>query len=61
MAYLPQAMPEEELRALIDTALKEAGITAKSQIGQAMGVAMKQVAGRATGDDVRRIVEGFLS
>lgn len=59
-AYLPQAMPENELRALIETALKESGVTAKAQMGQAMGMAMKQVAGRASGDDVRRIVESLL-
>lgn len=61
VAYLPQAMPEEELRALIESALKESGITAKAQTGQAMGTAMKTVAGRASGDDVRRIVESLLS
>ena len=60
-AYLPQAMPEEELRALIAAALEESGITAKSEIGQAMGMVMKKVAGRATGDDVRRVVESLLS
>ncbi|MEK9151537.1 MAG: GatB/YqeY domain-containing protein [Patescibacteria group bacterium] len=59
-AYLPQAMPEEALRALIESALKGSGMTAKAQMGQAMGVAMKRVAGRASGDDVRRIVETLL-
>lgn len=59
-AYLPQAMGEEELRMLVASALEEAGMTTKTQIGQAMGVAMKQVAGRASGDDVRRIVETIL-
>jgi len=60
-AYLPQAMGEEELRVLIVSALKTAGMTSKTQVGQAMGVVMKQVAGRASGDDVRRIVEDILS
>src|SRR3989344_510463 len=60
LAYLPQAMPEEELRALIIAALKESGITAKSEMGQAMGMVMKKVAGRASGDDARRIVENIL-
>ncbi len=59
-AYLPQAMPEEELRVLIGAVLKESGVTAKAQMGQAMGMAMKRVAGRASGDDVRRIVESML-
>jgi uncharacterized protein len=60
-AYLPQAMPDTELRALVETALKESGLTAKSQMGQAMGMVMKKVAGRADGDSVRRIVESLLA
>ncbi|MFZ2299525.1 MAG: GatB/YqeY domain-containing protein [Candidatus Moraniibacteriota bacterium] len=59
-AYLPQTMPETELRALIEATLKESGLTAKAQMGQAMGLVMKKVAGRASGDDVRRIVETLL-
>lgn len=59
-SYLPQAMVEEELQSLVEAALKEAGLTSKSQIGQAMGITMKKVAGRASGDDVRRIVESLL-
>ena len=60
-AYLPQAMGDDELTALIESTLKEAGITTKAQMGQAMGVVMKQVAHRASGDDVRRIVGTILS
>lgn len=59
--YLPEAMPEAELTALVEEALKEGGVTEKSQMGQAMGLVMKKVAGRASGDDVRRIVESKLS
>lgn len=60
-AYLPQAMPEAELRALVEEALKESGITEKSKMGQAMGMVMKKVAGRASGDDVRKMVETLLA
>lgn len=59
-AYLPQAMPEAELEVIVKDALIETGMTAQSQLGQAMGVAMKRVAGRAPGDAVRRIVEKLL-
>ncbi len=59
--YLPAAMPESELRNLISEALTEAGITTKDQMGQAMGVVMKKVAGRASGDDVKRVVMSLLS
>lgn len=59
--YLPQAMPENELQALVAEALKDSGFTTKDKLGQAMGVVMKQVAGRASGDDVRRVVLSLLS
>lgn len=58
--YLPQALPETELRPIIEAALAASGITTKAQMGQAMGAAMKAVAGRASGDDVRRIVDSLL-
>lgn len=60
-AYLPQAMTEEALHTLVTETLSEAGITSKSQMGQAMGLVMKKAAGRSSGDDVRRVVETFLS
>lgn len=59
-AYLPQAMTEEALHTLVTETLSEAGITSKSQMGQAMGLVMKKAAGRSSGDDVRRVVETFL-
>lgn len=58
--YLPESLPEAELRALVASALTEAGITTKDKMGQAMGVAMKKVAGRAGGDEVRAVVESLL-
>ena len=61
VAYLPSSMPEIELIAFVKETLNEAGITAKAQTGQAMGILMKKIAGRATGDDVRIIVESLLS
>lgn len=60
-AYLPQSMEGEALHTLVTETLSEAGLTSKSQMGQAMGLVMKKVAGRATGEDVRRAVETFLS
>lgn len=59
--YLPEAMGETELKTLIEGVLKETHLTTKDKMGQAMGVIMKKVAGRASGDDVRRIVETLLS
>ncbi len=60
-AYLPEAMSPEALQSVVAAALAEAGVTTKDKMGQAMGLAMKSVAGRASGDDVRRIVDSLLS
>lgn len=59
-AYLPAEMSDEELRDLITETLAESGITAPAQMGQAMGLAMKKVSGRASGDRVRAFVESAL-
>lgn len=55
--YLPPALPSEELEALVKNALQSSGVT---DVGKAMGVAMKAVAGRADGNEVRKIVERLL-
>lgn len=55
--YLPPALPIEELEGLVKNALQSSGVT---DIGKAMGVAMKAVAGRADGNEVRKIVERLL-
>ena len=60
-AYLPEAMPATELQSLVSEALQESGFVTKDKMGQAMGVVMKKVAGRASGDDVRRVVQGLLT
>lgn len=59
--YLPQAMTDGELETLVIEVLAEAGVADKSQMGQAMGMVMKKVAGRADGDRVKKMVEGRLS
>jgi len=57
-AYLPPAMPVEEVEKLV----KEAVVGMKaSDMGKAMGAAMKAVDGRADGNTVRAIVQRLLS
>jgi uncharacterized protein YqeY len=58
LAYLPPALPVEELERIVREALAAADV---KEVGRAMGVAMKAVAGRADGNDVRRIVERLLA
>jgi uncharacterized protein YqeY len=52
-AYLPPSLPPEEVERIVHEALVAADV---KEVGKAMGVAMKAVAGRADGNDVRRIV-----
>ncbi len=55
--YLPPALSREELEAIVKHAVQSSGVT---DAGKAMGIAMKAVAGRADGTDVRAIVELLL-
>lgn len=59
-AYLPAEMGDEELRDLVRETLAESGLTAAAQMGQAMGLAMKRVSGRANGERVRAFVADLL-
>ncbi|MCC7522250.1 GatB/YqeY domain-containing protein [Candidatus Uhrbacteria bacterium] len=56
--YLPPAMAPEELEKIVKEAVAASGAT---DMGKAMGAAMKAVAGRADGNEVRAIVQRILS
>ncbi|MDO8598618.1 MAG: GatB/YqeY domain-containing protein [bacterium] len=55
--YLPAAMPEEEVRKAVAAVRERTGATA---MGPLMGAVMKELAGRADGTVVRRMVEETL-
>jgi uncharacterized protein YqeY len=61
-AYLPAAMPDEELAELVRTAITEAGAATPAQLGQVMKAVTPRVAGRADGArvaaEVRRQLAG---
>lgn len=58
--YLPKQLSDEELEALVAEAVAEAGVTEKSQMGQAMKAAQAKVAGRAEGGRVAAAVKKHL-
>jgi uncharacterized protein YqeY len=60
-AYLPAALDEAELTALVDEVLAEGGFTAKAQMGPAMKAVNAKVAGRADGKAVAALVQARLS
>lgn len=59
--YLPQQMSAEDVERVVKEAIDVAGITGASDLGKAMGVAMKAVEGRADGNVVRAIVQRLLT
>ena len=59
--FLPQAMPAEELRALVQAAIDETGAVAPSDMGKVMKVVMPKVAGRAPNDAISSAVKELLN
>ena len=59
-AFLPKAMPVEELRLLIQDAITETGASSPADMGKVMKVAMAKVAGRAPNDMVSATVRELL-
>jgi uncharacterized protein YqeY len=59
-AFLPKAMPAEELRAIVQAAIAETGAASPSDMGKVMKSVMPKVAGRAPNDMVSATVREFL-
>jgi hypothetical protein len=59
-AFLPQAMPAEELRALVQAAIAETGAASPADMGKVMKTVLQKVAGRAPNDMVSTTVREFL-
>ena len=60
-AYLPKQMPEEELKALAQKAIADAGATTKADAGKVMKDLMPRVQGKADGKRVNAIVMELLA
>jgi uncharacterized protein YqeY len=59
--FLPQAMPAEELRALVQAAIAETGASVPSDMGKVMKIVMPKVAGRAPNDMISSTVKELLT
>jgi uncharacterized protein YqeY len=59
-AFLPEAMPAEELRALVQSAIAETGALVPADMGKVMKAVMPKVAGRAPNDMVSATVRELL-
>jgi uncharacterized protein len=59
--YLPAAMGQEELDALIKNIISETGATSAKDMGKVIGAANKQLAGQAEGAVIAATVKRLLS
>jgi hypothetical protein len=59
-AYLPAEMDEDELGAIVDAAIAEAGATSPRELGAVMKLVMARTEGRADGKAVSALVRGRL-
>lgn len=59
--FLPKQMSEHELKEVIAAIVKETGATTQADMGKVMGMANKQLAGKADGKTIAAIVKEILS
>jgi len=59
--FLPAQMNEEELKNAISAIVKQTGATSMKDMGKVMGIASKQLAGKADGKAISMVVKGLLS
>ncbi|MBI4930162.1 MAG: GatB/YqeY domain-containing protein [Bacteroidetes bacterium] len=60
-AYLPKQMPEAEIKSIVAQIISQVGATSPADMGKVMGVATKQLAGKADGKIISTLVKQMLS
>ena len=60
MGYLPKQLTDEELRPIVEAAVKETGAASMRDMGKVMAAVMPQIKGRADGKAVNAIVEDLI-
>jgi uncharacterized protein len=60
-AYLPKQMSEDDIRKEVASIISSVGASSPADMGKVMGVATKQLAGKADGKIVSTIVKELLS
>jgi len=58
--YLPEQMPEEEIKKLVQQKIEEIGASDSKDIGKVMGAIMPQLKGKTDGTTVNKIVQEEL-
>lgn len=59
--FLPKQMSEEEIRNEVAAVIQQVGATSPADMGKVMGVATKQLAGKADGKTISAIVKELLN
>lgn len=59
-AFLPKALPKEELTKIIKDVIKELGASTKKDMGKVIKEAIQRAKGRADGREVSQIAAGLL-
>ena len=60
-SYLPKAMSAEEIEAAVKEIIAQTGATSTKEMGKVMGVASKQLAGKADGKAISDVVKKLLA
>lgn len=60
-AYLPQSLDPSEVANIIKQVIAQAGATGMQDMGKVMGMATKELAGRADGKTISELVKQLLS
>ena len=59
--YLPEQLSEEKVAEIVKAVVAETGAASKKDMGRVMGIATKQLAGKADGGAVSQIVKRLLA
>ncbi len=59
-AYLPQQMSKEEITAYLQGIIQKTGATSVKEMGKVMGIANKDLAGKADGKTISEVVKQLL-
>ena len=59
--FLPKQMDEADLKVVIENIIKQTGATSQADMGKVMGMANKQLAGKADGKTIAALVKQILA
>ena len=59
--YLPAQLSDEELENVLKEIIEQVGATSMKEMGKVMGLATKQLAGKADGKRINQVVKRLLS